>query len=278
MASLKVGVSGALGKVGAVVSKAVAGDPSLELVAQMDINYRNVDSKNGNLENVNQKNNANDNNAGGNNTHYSGLADALDDGVNLDVVIDFTEASAAEKNLELLAQNSIHAVVGTSGISQKTITSLEKKFTKSNCIIVSNFSISAVVMMKLAEIAAPHFDSAEILEMHHDEKIDAPSGTALETLSRLEAIKPDWSADPTQVENLKNARGASSNSGIRVHSLRMKGAVAHQEVRFGTSGQLLTIRQDSLNRESFVPGVLLAVKAVGQNSGVTIGLEKLLGL
>lgn len=251
---IKVAVIGALGKVGTVICEAVTEESGLELSAR-------IDSASSNSNDI-----------------YESLEAALQNNAEIDVAIDFTVASSVEKNLEVLSENGIHAVVGTSGISSKTIKSLEKSFTKSNCLIAPNFSISAVIMIRLSEIAVPFFDSAEILEMHHEEKIDAPSATALETLQRMQNAKDTWLSDPTKKENLANVRGGVGASGIRVHSLRLKGALAHQEVRLGTQGQLLTIRQDSLDRTSFVPGVLLAVKTINQYPGITLGLDKFLGL
>src|SRR5262249_9162871 len=132
-----------------------------------------------------------------------------------------------------------------------------------NAVIVPNFAISAVLMMRFAELAAPYFDTAEIIEMHHDEKIDAPSGTAIATATRMAAASATWAADPTTKTVLEGARGGAGAGGIPIHSVRLRGLVAHQEVLLGTTGQSLTIRQDSYDRTSFMPGVLLAVKAVG---------------
>ena len=195
-----------------------------------------------------------------------------------DIAVDFTQADAALQNLQLLAENAVHAVVGTTGLSSEDVESLEKAFRNSNCILASNFSVSAVLMMKLAELAAPFFDSAEIVEMHHESKLDSPSGTAIETLNRIEAASKEWTPDPTQKETLKGARGAVSKSGIGVHSLRIKGMVAHQEVIFGAKAQSLKIRQDSYDRTSFMPGVIMAIKAVENRPGLTLGLDQLLAI
>ena len=147
-----------------------------------------------------------------------------------------------------------------------------------NCIIAPNFAISAVLMMRFAELAAPHFPSAEIIEFHHDKKIDAPSGTALATMRRMEAASQSWNADPTQQVALPGVRGGSGEHGVKVHAVRAEGLVAHQEVILGGPGQSLTIRQDSYDRVSFMPGVLLAVKAVAKTPGLTVGLDSLLGV
>jgi 4-hydroxy-tetrahydrodipicolinate reductase len=133
-------------------------------------------------------------------------------------------------------------------------------------------------MMRFAELAAPYFESAEIIELHHDNKVDAPSGTAMLTAARMAGASDQWGADPTQQEVLPGARGGKGPGDIRVHSVRLRGLVAHQEVLLGTAGQSLSIRHDSYDRTSFMPGVVLAVKAVGSRPGVTVGLDTLLDI
>ena len=148
----------------------------------------------------------------------------------------------------------------------------------SNCVIAPNFAIGAVLMMRFAELAAPFFESVEIIEYHHDSKVDAPSGTAAMTAERIAAASKDWAADPTTHEVIDGARGGRGPADIRVHALRIRGMVASQEVLFGTTGQTLDIRHDTYDRSSFMPGVLLAVKAVGGRPGLTVGLDELLDL
>jgi 4-hydroxy-tetrahydrodipicolinate reductase len=131
-------------------------------------------------------------------------------------------------------------------------------------------------MMRFAELAAPYFETAEIIELHHDAKLDAPSGTAMLTAERMAAASPDWAPDPTRTEVVEGARGGKGPGDIPIHSVRLRGIVAHQEVILGTTGQTLTIRHDSYDRDSFMPGVLLAAKAVPDRPGVTIGLDALL--
>ena len=133
-------------------------------------------------------------------------------------------------------------------------------------------------MMRFAEMAAPFFESAEIIELHHDGKVDAPSGTAVQTAERLAAASSEWAADPTEREVYPGSRGGLGPAGIRVHAVRMRGMVAHQEVILGTLGQTLTIRQDSFDRDSFMPGVILACKRIADHPGLTLGLDTLLGL
>jgi 4-hydroxy-tetrahydrodipicolinate reductase len=180
--------------------------------------------------------------------------------------------------LPWLAMHGVNAVVGTTGFSDDDIARFREEFSGSNCIIASNFAISAVLMMRFAELAAPYFDSAEIIELHHDEKIDAPSGTAVSTAKRMAAASADWTADPTQHEVYPGARGAVGPAGIHMHSIRMRGLVAHQEVILGARGQTLTIRQDSYDNACYMPGVILACKHIAEHPGVTIGLESLLGM
>jgi 4-hydroxy-tetrahydrodipicolinate reductase len=135
-----------------------------------------------------------------------------------------------------------------------------------------------VLMMPFAAMAAPYFDSVEVIELHHDKKVDAPSGTAMLTVQRIAEASGEWTEDPTTSEVLPGARGSEGPGGIRVHSVRLRGLVAHQEVLLGTTGQTLSIRHDSIDRTSFMPGVLLAVKQVGDRPGVTVGLDALLGI
>ena len=194
------------------------------------------------------------------------------------VVVDFTEASAARRNLLWAAANGIHAVVGTSGFSEEDLDGFAAAFTRSNCVIAPNFAIGAVLMIRFAELAAPYFETVEIIELHHDAKVDAPSGTAMHTAERIAAASGEWAPDPTTSVVSEGARGAKSPAGIPIHSVRMRGMVAHQEVILGTTGQTLVLRHDSIDRTSFMPGVLLAIKAVADHPGVTVGLDSLLGL
>lgn len=192
------------------------------------------------------------------------------------VAVDFTTHDVSVDTLRFLADKGIHAVVGTTGFSESELDSFREGFKKSNAVIAPNFAIGAVLMMKFAEMAAPYFDSAEIIELHHENKVDAPSGTAMLTVDRMAAASSDWTPDPTTSEVIEGARGALGPGDIRVHSVRLRGLVAHQEVLLGTTGQTLSIRHDSIDRTSFMPGVLLAVKKVGGLPGVTVGLDDLL--
>lgn len=197
------------------------------------------------------------------------------------VVVDFTVADAARTTLPWLAMHDIHAVVGTSGFTDGDLDTFRQAFGQgpAHCVIAPNFAISAVLMMRFAELAAPLFDTAEIIELHHDRKIDAPSGTATATAERMSAARDEpWAPDPTEREVYPGARGGEGPAGIRVHAVRMRGMVAHQEVILGTTGQTLTLRQDSYDRDSFMPGVVLACRRIGDLPGLTVGLDAVLGI
>ncbi len=254
MSKIRVGVFGAGGRMGSAVCDAVAAHPELDLVAVVDPNA-----------------------AGGMIHGLSVSADprALAD-AGAQVAVDFTVASAARTNLQWCALHGVHAVVGTTGLSDDDIADLRARFTSSNCLIAANFAISAVLMMKFAEMAAPWFDTAEIIELHHDAKADAPSGTALATARRMADASSTWADDPTTHEVVPGSRGGLGPAGIRVHAVRMRGMVAHQEVILGAAGQTLTIRQDSYDRVSFMPGVVLACQAIASIPGLTLGLEAVL--
>jgi 4-hydroxy-tetrahydrodipicolinate reductase len=260
--TILVGVNGAAGRMGATVCQAVVDDSALDLVAAVDPHHAGID-----LRRVAEVDPADLEVAAGQEAFAQAGAE---------VVVDFTTADAARENLLYLAGEGIHAVVGTSGLSEDDLAELRAAFTTSNCVIAPNFAIGAVLMMRFAEMAAPFFESAEIIELHHDQKIDAPSGTAMSTLNRMAAASNDWSDDPTRSEVVEHARGGTGPAGIHVHSVRLRGLVAHQEVLLGTAGQSLTIRHDSYDRTSFMPGVVLAVKRVRDLPGVTVGLDALL--
>jgi 4-hydroxy-tetrahydrodipicolinate reductase len=192
----------------------------------------------------------------------------------VEVAVDFTTPEAVAANVLWCLDHRIHAVVGTTGLTEEQLDSISARSreTGANVLVAPNFSVGAVAMMVLAARAAPHFRRAEIVERHHDNKRDAPSGTSLRTAALINAARSTpWDAAP----ETSGARGAEAG-GVRIHSLRMPGSVAHQEVLLGSPGETLTIRHDSLDRSSFMPGVILAVKKVGSLPGVTVGLENLL--
>jgi 4-hydroxy-tetrahydrodipicolinate reductase len=248
---------------GSTVCRAVADDPQLDLVAAVDPFHSGID-----LRQV----------TGVDLPMQVAPGPEVFEQLDAEVVVDFTQVDAARDNVLWLAEHGVHAVVGTTGFTDADYATFREAFTSSNCVIAPNFAIGAVLMMRFAELAAPFFESVEIIEYHHDEKIDAPSGTAVMTAERIAAASKDWASDPTTAEVLEGARGGRGPADIRVHALRVRGMVAHQEVLFGTTGQTLDLRHDTYDRSSFMPGVLLAVKAVAGRSGVTIGLDDLLDL
>jgi 4-hydroxy-tetrahydrodipicolinate reductase len=252
--TIRVGVFGAGGRMGATVCAAVAADPALELGAAVDPGHVGQE-----VEGV----------------AIAGEAAAM---AGVEVAVDFTALAAARANARWCADHGVHAVIGTTGFKAGDLDDLAAAFTTSNCLVAPNFAIGAVLMMRFAELAAPYFETAEVIELHHDAKIDAPSGTAMMTVQRMAGASPTWAPDPTEHEVVAGARGGVGPAGIRVHSVRMRGMVAHQEVLLGTAGQSLTIRHDSYDRTSFMPGVVLAVKQIASRPGLTVGLDALLGL
>jgi 4-hydroxy-tetrahydrodipicolinate reductase len=252
---IRVGVVGAAGRMGATVCAAVAADSSLELVAAVDTTG-DVTAQGVTIS-----------------RELKALANAK-----VDVVVDFTVAAAARVTLPWLALHGVHAVVGTTGFNDADLAAFKQEFSGSNCLIAPNFAIGAVLMMRFAEVAAPFFDTAEIIEIHHDAKADSPSGTAVATAQRMAAASGEWAKDPTTHEAVPGARGAKGPADIRIHAVRMRGAVANQEVVLGTQGQTLTIRHDTIDRNSFMPGVVMACKKIAEHPGVTLGLDSFLGI
>jgi 4-hydroxy-tetrahydrodipicolinate reductase len=197
-----------------------------------------------------------------------------------DVVVEFTRPDVVMENLASWRSQGVHAVVGTSGFDAARLEELRTTWGEGppNCLVVPNFSIGAVMMMRLAEIAAPHFAAAEVIELHHDRKADAPSGTAIATAGRIAAAAPDQRRAVESAELIPGARGADAG-GIPVHGVRLPGLVAHQEVLFGNEGETLRVRHDTTDRVSFMPGVLLAVRSIAdQSEPLAVGLEGLLGI
>ncbi len=247
---INIAVCGANGKMGQEVIKAVENAEDMALVAKIDI-------KDG---------------------EYSSIQEAKD-AVKIDVLIDFTQPKSIYENALYCLKNSINIVIGTTGLSDGQIAEL-KKLSEANslgCLIAPNFSTGAVLMMKFAQMASKYFDNAEIIELHHNQKKDAPSGTAVKTaLMMAEANDNFTTGNCAEVETIEGARGASSYNNIHIHSVRMPGYIASQEVIFGAGGQILTIRHDSMNRECYMAGVLLAARHVYQNKNFVYGLENIL--
>jgi 4-hydroxy-tetrahydrodipicolinate reductase len=244
---IKVGVLGAAGSMGAEVCKAVEADDDLSLVAQI--------------------------------THGDPLESLTEAGT--EVAVEFTTHESAKDNALFCLSNGIHVVIGTTGFSDDDLAEIERasKEGNANAFFAPNFALGAVLMMQFAAQAAPHFKTAEITERHHQRKLDAPSGTSLMTARKMnDARKGEpWGTLEGETESVKGSRGGEVE-GIHIHSLRDAGSVAHQEVILGGVGETLTIRHDSLDRASFMPGVLLAVKKVSSLQGLTVGLENLLDL
>lgn len=252
----RIGVSGAAGRMGRLVAETVAHATGYELTALYD--------PNGEGQVV----------AG---VEVSATPEVMMDA---DVVVEFTKPDAVMENLRRWHTMARHAVVGTSGFSEERLAEVESFWTdgSARCVIVPNFSIGAVVMMRLAEIAAPHFDAAEVIEMHHDRKADAPSGTATATAERIAAAGGSQKREVESKELVAGARGAVVDE-VPVHAVRLPGLVAHQAVLFGGLGETLTIRHDTTDRQSFMPGVVLAIGKVAELPlPVTVGLDSLLGI
>lgn len=252
----RVAVSGAAGRMGRLIAEAVAAAPDLELVAGYD--------PNGTGETV------------------AGLVVADDPQcvTAADVVVEFTNPSVVLANLARWRRLGRHAVVGTSGFDEARLAVLRRKWGSGppNCLVVPNFSIGAVLMMRFAAEAAPHFQASEIIELHHDRKADAPSGTALATAAAMTAAGGRQQRAIEGVETAAGARGAVVG-GVPVHAVRLPGLVGHQEVILGSPGETLTIRHDTSDRASFLPGILLGIRRVATlPDPVTVGLEGLLGL
>lgn len=196
-----------------------------------------------------------------------------------DVVLEFTNPDAAAANVPVWRASGADVVVGTSGYTIERLDALAASWDglESRCLVVPNFAIGAVLMMRFAELAAPHFRSAEVVEMHHEDKPDAPSGTSLQTAARIAAAR-SGAPHGRGREIVGGALGADVD-GVPVHSIRLDGSVAHQEVIMGTTGQYLTIRHDTTNYQAFAPGILLAIRRLSElPPGLTVGLEGLLGV
>jgi 4-hydroxy-tetrahydrodipicolinate reductase len=244
---MNVAVFGARGRMGAEVCRAVGAADGLDLVAALD------------------------------------LGDDRAPAEAATVAVDFTHPEAVMDNLAWCIEHDIHAVVGTTGFTDERLDSLREQLADHpglGVVVAANFSIGAVLMMHFAEQAAAFYESVEIVELHHPGKADAPSGTAATTARRVAAARAAATlpAPPdATVQELPGARGATVD-GIRVHGVRLRGLVAHQEVLFGAEGETLTIRHDSLDRVSFMPGVIAAVRAVSSRPGLTVGIESILGI
>ena len=246
---IRVGVLGARGRMGQQVCKAVDAAPDLELVAMVD--------------------------AG---DWLFSVADA-----GSQVLVDFTHPDVVMDNIRFAIDQGIHAVVGTTGFTPDRLATVREWLAKApelGVLIAPNFGIGAVLSMKFGQLAARFFDSVEVVELHHPNKADAPSGTAIRTAELIAAARKDagLGAPPDGTTQGRTGARGTDVDGVHVHALRIAGMVAHQEIVFGAEGETLTIRHDSLDRVSFMPGVLLAVRNVASRPGLTVGLEPLLDL
>ena len=245
----KVGVLGARGKVGTAICEAVREAEDLELVVEVD--------------------------------QGDSLQSLVESGAQ--VVVDFTHPDVVMENLEFCVSNGIHAVVGTTGFTDERLDTLRgwlETEPETGVLVAPNFAIGAILMMRFAVQAARYYPSAEIIELHHPNKADAPSGTAHRTAAMMAEARAEAGLGPSPdatTTGLDGARGADVD-GVRVHSVRVTGLVAHQEVLLGTQGETLTIRHDSLDRTSFAPGVLLGVRSIGSAPGLTVGLDAFMDL
>ena len=263
---MRVGVIGAAGRMGRMVCRAVADDPELTLVAGVNPSFGGealgplIDRPDVDVQ----------------------IADTLDTllQAETEVAVDFTRPDVVMDDVKWAIDHAVHIVVGTSGVGQADLSAIRElladEANESNVIVVPNFAIGAVLMQRFAAEAARYFPAAEIIELHHDGKLDAPSGTAVATAAALARARGEATPGPSD-ERIPGVRGGEAD-GVRIHSVRLPGLVAHQEVILGSLGQTLTIRHDSTDRASFIPGVLLAVKEVVRRRGLTIGLEPLLDL
>ncbi|MFO7700396.1 MAG: 4-hydroxy-tetrahydrodipicolinate reductase [Acidimicrobiia bacterium] len=252
---MKVGVAGASGQMGGLAASTILEQPDMRLIGLFDV-Y--TSGSIGGLS-IAQK------------------YEALD---GCDVIVEWSRPDVIMDNLDQWRQFGASVVVGTSGFDANRLEELGRLWGKGpgNCLVVPNFSIGGVLMMKLAEVVAPHYPVAEIIEMHHDRKAEAPSGTAIATAMRIAAVSPEQQRHVDGEEIAEGALGAVVE-GVHVHSVRLPGLVAHQRVVFGGAGEVLSISHDTTNRASFMPGMLLAIRSINaQTEPVAVGLEPLLGL
>lgn len=248
---IKVAVCGALGKMGKEVVKAVTECPETELTARIDIAGEDT---------------------------YKSIEEAHQ-AAGFDVLVDFTQPKSIYENAKYCLNNGIKIVIGTTGLSDEQIAELKSLSEKNNtgCLIAPNFSTGAVLMMMFAKQASKYFDNAEIIELHHNQKKDAPSGTAIKTALMMSEEKETFTQNNCpETETIKGARGGESYSNIHIHSVRMPGYIASQEVIFGSSGQIMTIRHDTTDRACYMQGVLLAVKHIAAENNFVYGLENIM--
>lgn len=264
MDQIKVLVSGACGRMGSEVVRAVSKDSALKLVAAVD--KVNIGRDIGEMVGLERLGVA----------VKSELAQAINED-KPQVMVDFTTPAMVMENIRTGLKAGIHVVVGTTGFTTDDLQEIKGLCSdnKVNALVAPNFAIGALLMMRCAAISAKYFSEVEIIELHHDRKLDAPSGTSIKTAEMIMESRGNAGQPEIGEEKIKGVRGGEMG-GIRLHSIRLPGLIAHQEVIFGGEGQTLTIRHDSLSRESFMPGVILGIKKVIENPGLTYGLDHFL--
>lgn len=263
---IKIGVVGALGKMGREVINAVCASDDMKLTMAVDIQRAGEDI--GQIV-FNKENGV---------IIETDIEKALKNS-KPDVVIDFTQPKFVFENTQKYLNNKTKCVIGTTGLSEEQIEKIKKLSEENNtaCLIAPNFSLGAVLMMMFAKKAAKYFKNAEIIELHHNQKKDAPSGTAVKTAQMMAEENPDFTfLNCPETETIEGARGANANANIHIHSVRMPGYIASQEVIFGSSGQILTIRHDSMDRTCYMSGVLTAVRYVSEHNEFVYGLDNIL--
>ena len=263
--NIRVIVSGALGKMGKETVKAVFNDPELELVGLVDV--RGKGESMGDILAIKELK-----------LNVESDLNQLISSTRPDVMVDFTNPQAVYSNTRIALKQNVNCVIGTTGLNEMELAQLEKMGSenKVGVAVIPNFALGAVLMMKLSQQVAQYFPDVEIIELHHDQKMDAPSGTALKTAEMITANRQRIPArNAREFEKVTGARGAEVN-GIRIHSVRLPGFVAHQEVIFGGVGQSLRIRHDSYDRVGFMPGVLMSIKKITEVKGLVYGLENFL--
>ncbi len=264
MKPIKVAVQGASGKVGREVIKALCNEPEIQLVGAVELevteDYLPLPDGSGTVP-------------------FSSNLEHILTSCQPDVLVDFTIAKVTMPAIRIAAKQGINLVIGTTGLTSEDIGEIERLATTHNVgvVVAPNFALGAVLMMHLAKIAAKYFDYAEIIELHHNQKVDAPSGTALSTARAMAETKGKPFNRPQKQGKNQNSRGKQVE-GIPIHSVRLPGFMAHQEVVLGAAGQTLSIRHDTINRECYMPGVIIAIKEVIRRKGLVYGLDALLGL
>ena len=261
MEQIRVLVHGAAGRVGQEVVKAVCQEPEMVLAGGVEIKAAGAITR-----------------PDGTTAPFGGSVAEMIASCEPDVMVDFTTAKASMPAVRTAAKNNVNMVIGTTGFTTAELDEMRKLAEANEIGIVAapNFALGAVLMIHLAKIAGKFMDHAEIIELHHDKKLDAPSGTSLLTAKAMAEARGKAFLPPAAGEHT-GSRG-EANAGINIHSVRLPGLMAHQEVIFGAAGQTLSIRHDTINRECYMPGVILAIKAVVKQKGFIYGLDKLLGL